>query len=135
MNSTRAADCVNPVTVKDVWAMVPDLACKGLCVASCGPIGMTKAEHEILSERIGEPMLTTAEAIEAYQDDPTGYFCPLLVDGRCVEHAHRPLVCRLYGVEETMTCRFGCVPEGGHMSHREGSSLMQLMLRVGRGPA
>lgn len=115
--------------------MVPDIACKGLCSVACTAIGMSQAEHKILSDKIGEPFPTIAEMSEDLADDPVGYRCPLLEDGRCTEHRIRPLVCRLWGVTEQLKCPHGCVPQGGHLPASEGSALMQVMLRIGGGTA
>jgi hypothetical protein len=122
------------LTVQDVWAMVPSLKCKGLCTDSCGPIGMSKAEHELLEAEMPN-FPSTAEMTSDFLDAPNHYHCPLLVEGRCSAYAVRPLVCRLWGVEETMPCPHGCVPAGGHLPHSEGSSLMQISLEAGGGVA
>ncbi len=87
-----------------IYARVPHIACKGLCAESCGPIQMSKLEHEIL----GEP--------------PAAMTCTLLVAGRCSRYEDRPLICRLWGVVPEMPCQFGCQPEGGPI---DGGSLIR----------
>jgi hypothetical protein len=39
------------------------------------------------------------------------YACPLLKQGRCAAYALRPLICRAFGVVESMACPYGCAPE------------------------
>ena len=84
------------VALEVLYAQVPRLACKGLCHASCGPIGMSAAEEA----RIG-PVDVKPGTLE----------CEKLVLGRCSIYAQRPMICRLWGVTEEMPCPHGCIPE------------------------
>lgn len=87
-----------------IYAKVPKIACKGLCVDSCGPIQMYKIEYK----RLGEP--------------PAAMTCTLLKDGRCTRYEDRPLICRLWGVVPEMPCPWGCAIEGGPI---DGTPLMR----------
>jgi hypothetical protein len=53
--------------------------------------------------------------------------------GRCSVYEERPLLCRLWGAVEKMTCQFGCVPADGWLdpdveaevlAYYEGQSLI-----------
>jgi hypothetical protein len=50
--------------------------------------------------------------------------CPLLRQGRCTVYAVRPLICRLWGVVESMPCPWGCRPER-FLTVEEGEALMR----------
>ena len=117
------------ITVQDVWAMIPRVACRGLCQASCGPISMSKAERALLPDWFPSP----GEMMDGQKEDPVGYHCPLLVDGKCSEYGLRPFVCRLWGAEETLPCPHRCKVIGGPLSHAEGTSLLQVIMEVGGG--
>lgn len=98
-----------------VYAQIPTVECKGLCVEACGPIGLTPAEWDRVAELSGiEP------GIDA---DLT---CTLLQNGRCAGYAARPFICRIWGVEETMPCPFGCEPSRV-LSKAEGHRILNLV--------
>lgn len=106
-----------------IYAKIPDIGCKGMCQAACGPIDMTPLEHQRLREA-GKPH--------------PGMFgggcrsCPLLsFNGQCSVYDIRPVVCRLWGVVESMPCPHGCRPEGGLMSDVEGFEIMALVREIG----
>jgi len=82
-----------------VYATLPALACKGLCQESCGPLGMTLPEYRRLTEATGTP--------PTVDDSLT---CSFLKDGKCSAYDVRPAICRLWGLEESMQCEFGCKP-------------------------
>ena len=119
---------MSKIEVRDIWMMVPTVRCKGYCVDSCGPINMTKDERALLPE-----WFPGVEEMHNDNQANPDYHCPLLVDGKCSAYAVRPLVCRLWGAEESMPCPWRCSVVGGELSHAEGSSLMQLMLDTGGG--
>lgn len=106
--------------VRALWEMVPKIECKGLCSNSCGPIDMSDVERRLISEQGLEiPGMTCLT-------------CPALdFAGRCRVYDIRPMICRLWGVTETMKCPHGCVPEGGHMPDDEGHLLIAESLRIG----
>jgi hypothetical protein len=103
--------------LQDLYALVPELRCKGLCQDSCGPIGMSDEEWE----RLGP--IETDESLT----------CPLLKDGRCSRHFERPMICRLWGIDETLACPHGCIPERGHISEQRAMELLRAALRIGGG--
>jgi Fe-S-cluster containining protein len=83
----------------DLYAQVPDVGCKGLCVDSCGSVAMSPEERRRIAERgVHLPLLAAF----------VGH-CPALRNGRCSVYEVRPMVCRLWGAVEGMKCRFGRV--------------------------
>lgn len=81
-----------------IYRKIPNVMCRGLCTSACGPIKATRQEVERL------------EAYGSIPDPPDALTCPLLENGRCSRYADRPLICRLYGAAEGLTCPWGCVP-------------------------
>lgn len=115
-----------------VWADVPEIACKGLCQDSCGPIGASPVEIRLLRDRgielenVVDALFNVAIAKQEPQD------CPALVDGQCSVYEVRPTICRLWGVAEEMPCPYGCVPEGGLIDRATGHHLLQRSMQVGQ---
>jgi Fe-S-cluster containining protein len=98
----------------DLYAQVPDVGCKGLCVNSCGSVAMSPEEQRRIAERgVHLPLLA------AFVDH-----CPALRNGRCSVYEVRPMVCRLWGAVEGMKCPFGCAPVFGYLSDATGQRLL-----------
>ncbi len=97
-----------------LYAELPKLACKGKCWKCCGPVLMSPGERERIRREGGVEVPTVPEMRREHRT-----MCPALKNHRCTVYTARPLVCRLWGIEETMRCPYGCVPEGGWMSERE----------------
>ena len=95
---------MNPDTVAEIerlYATLPEVRCRRQCQDACGPILMTKIEHDRILERAGDP--GSRNGSEA---------CPLLsLMGNCTVYDIRPMVCRIYGVSKALRCPHGCVPE------------------------
>ncbi len=91
-----------------LYSLLPELECKGLCSESCRHIACSKTEYE----RLGSLTM-----------DAEGY-CSFLKDGRCSVYENRPMICRLWGIDETMQCPHGCIPEGGHIPERRAAWLL-----------
>jgi uncharacterized protein len=92
-----------PVTIK----------CQGLCQESCGPIAMTEVEFERISETSGTTPCINESGI-----------CSLLKDGKCSVYSIRPVICRLFGLIESMKCPFGCVPTPRYLTKEEGFKIL-----------
>ena len=104
---------------------IPD--CQGHCWLSCGPVAMSDFERR----RIRELGVRITHHEEAMQWAET-YWCEALgPDGRCRVYDSRPLVCRLWGAVEGLKCPYGCVPEGGWLSDRDGYWLLAEAMRLG----
>lgn len=65
--------------------------------------------------------------------DPQGEFCPYLdlQSKQCTIHPRRPLICRLYGVQESMPCPHGCKPEPRYLTNEEAQEITQESIRIG----
>lgn len=87
-------------TLDALYAELPRLVCKGLCAASCGPVPMGRLEWRRVCLSVRE--------VRQGADD---LVCPLLRSGRCEAHKVRPMLCRLWGMVESMPCLWGCEPE------------------------
>lgn len=108
-----------------MWAGVPDMACRGLCQESCGPIAASPVEIRLLAEhgvRIeADPIKALASAFSGAPVPD----CPALVDGRCSVYDVRPTICRLWGAVPEMQCPWGCVPIGGMLPAGVGQALLE----------
>ena len=92
-----------------VYAQIPDVGCKGLCKASCGPIEMSYRERSRIRENTGITIPPAAQLIKS-----GSLTCPALTDeGQCGAYRYRPYVCRAWGASEEMPCRWGCRPADG----------------------
>jgi len=96
-----------------IYAALPSLDCRMLCHPACGPIVMSEREHERLTRAHG------AREVEA------DLVCPYLEreSGLCGAYEVRPLICRLWGLVETMRCEWGCVPER-YLTQAEAEALL-----------
>ena len=117
-------------SLEDVYRQIPPVECKGLCIDSCGPIAMSKAEDARLRKRGVEipPMTDAVSMIERGQD----YYCPALKEGRCSVYEHRPTICRLWGATESMRCPHGCTPANA-LTQSQSYELLGLSARIGGG--
>lgn len=98
---------------------LPDVPCKGLCTASCGPIAMSGVEASSLQEQgIALPGVTNHPIHGSLT-------CSHLTDaGRCSIYANRPLACRLFGAVAAMPCPHGCMPAGGYLSEERAREII-----------
>jgi Fe-S-cluster containining protein len=108
----------------DLYAQLPSIACRGLCQEACGPIEMSILEAERIEIRYGK-------TIEA----PCLTCSALGPMGTCTVYDARPLICRLWGLTESMACPHGCKPEGGYLSDDEARRLINRSVQIGGEPA
>ena len=101
----------------ELYAGLPDISCLRLCHPACGPIVVPAEEWD----RGGTPR---GESLP----------CPHLDEGAglCRAHELRPLICRLWGVVESMRCPWGCEPERW-LSAAEAAELLDRALRLSDG--
>lgn len=86
--------------IDEIYKVIPEGFCKGLCYQSCGPIAYSEEEaSRMLSEGITPPVA-----------DPKTLVCDKLKDKRCTIYQSRPYVCRVYGCTTFLMCHFGCKP-------------------------
>ena len=84
--------------IKKIRKMIPDFDCLPGCSGCCGPISMSEWE---------------AKQIDYIEIDLEGdnIGCPYLKDNRCSIYNDRPIICRLFGTIQILTCPHGCAPE------------------------
>ena len=81
-----------------LYATLPKLECKGLCVHSCVDIiGLSGLERTRLHQINDRPR--------------QGPVCPMLQNCKCLGYEARPMICRLWGIAKEMPCPHGCVLE------------------------
>lgn len=102
-----------------LYAELPSIDCQMKCQSYCSKIAVSVEEFDILAEAAGfEP-----------HGDPGCDTCPLLgEDGLCTVHEVRPMICRLWGLTETMQCPWGCKPSPRYLTEEECYSYL---LRAG----
>lgn len=109
-----------------LYAELPTIACQRKCESSCGPILMSRIEDERITKKLGyEPVMTLDPT------NPRSFRCPMLRDGLCAVYAIRPMLCRLWGIVETLPCPWGCKPEPRYLSHREGLVMLKRAEELG----
>ena len=97
-----------------IYRDLPTIACQGLCADSCGPIPLQDAEAARIEKRLRGPI------------PPYRMRCPLLtLDGRCSVYGIRPLICRMWGVVESMPCVYGCKPDPRYLTNEEGYAILE----------
>ena len=110
-----------------IYASLPELDCKGLCTDSCGPIDMTDRERARIrwaGYRISFPR-------DAVRKLPEFRCEALTEDGRCAVYELRPLICRLYGLTQSMRCEHGCQPRPRVLSDGEAGYLLTAAMLAG----
>lgn len=107
-----------------LYAELPTIACQGLCSDSCGPIEMSVRERRRIEEKHGPVSCGF------------GASCTML-DGqrRCRAYAERPLICRLWGLMESMPCHYGCKPEPGYLTDAESFLFLTKADEIGGSPS
>lgn len=107
----------------DLYTRIPAMECRGKCQGACGPIAMSAAEQRRMAVH-GTPVPNALRHRSADEISPT---CPALTMlGTCGNYPIRPIVCRLWGAIESMSCSYGCRPEGGWLSEQWGVALLLL---------
>lgn len=114
--------------LRRLYDQVPEINCKGLCADSCGPIEMSTTERATIRKRGVE--ITDRDVALARLRDEGDFDCDALVDGRCSVYEDRPMICRLWGVTETLRCPYGCEAERV-LPDDEGFVLLADSLRAG----
>jgi len=98
----------HPVTVSrellaELYAEVPEIECRQQCQRYCENIMMAGPEFDRIVATLG---------FTPRSDPGCPARCPMLTtEGLCSVRDIRPLICRLWGVTETMQCPWGCRPE------------------------
>jgi|ERR1051326_7151292 Fe-S-cluster containining protein len=95
-----------------LYAELPTIACQRKCHSACGPIFMSRVEWQRIIKKKG------------YEPRATSIDCPLLVSGLCSVYNVRPMICRLWGIVESLPCPWGCKPQPRYLTHAEGHDFL-----------
>lgn len=116
------------MTLEQIYARIPKVACQQKCQECCGPISMSHLEFEKIFSRAPLPSEFFVSAPTVV--DPITGNCPKLGrDGSCKVYEQRPAICRLWGVVREMACPFGCTPKRW-LSNREAHQILGLVEEV-----
>lgn len=89
--------------LEEIYSSLPDVSCQGKCQGCCTIIGIAPIEVDYLhTHGIGLPIVRHSKKYDHLMCSR------LTMGGRCNIHSHKPLICRLWGVTETMPCPYGC---------------------------
>ena len=101
-----------------VLARIPDIECKGKCHESCGGIMVSREEQDLIRDWCRKngvryhPLPQNPITLLRQALNGSCSACKYLTeDKRCSIHPVRPVICRLFGVTESMPCPFGCKPD------------------------
>lgn len=117
--------------LRELYEQLPEIDCQGKCANSCGPIDMSEAEHQNI---INLGVLIPTYTQEAHQrwSNNEPLHCPALnrrtLD--CDVYEDRPLICRAWGVAESMPCTYGCKPTR-YLTDREMYTLLLKSFEIG----
>lgn len=111
------------------YAKVPKLACKGLCHNSCGVIPLVGKEAGLAHECDRRHVERLWDGTTVIWDMDRGC-CPFLsAENRCTIYEERPIMCRVWGVADGLTCPHGCEPEE-RMSKKRFDKLVEEVKRA-----
>lgn len=104
--------------LRELYAAIPDVACKGLCHDQCTIVPIAPAERTAIESHTGRrvKMLPMVKPLLMRPADD-GLTCRYLKRARCSIYEVRPMICRLYGAAEGLACPHGCRPLGGLLSN------------------
>lgn len=89
---------------------------------------MSTLEREVIEQRAKRPVTT-----KVHPKLGGGTCSMLTVNERCSVYGSRPLLCRLYGVADGLTCFWGCEPER-LLSRDEARAFMLRAMELGGQP-
>jgi hypothetical protein len=109
--------------LRELYAQMPTVKCKGLCSAICGGrIECSDLEREVIEARAGKALTTDRRSV-----------CTMLSpNGHCTVYGDRPMLCRLWGAVPQLPCPHGCEVQDP-ISDEQGFVLMLESFRVGGG--
>lgn len=121
--------------LEELYATLPTINCKGLCYDACGVILCSKAEKNAIAEHTGHRVKTIPEMVAPIHKNhvmlkPTeDLSCSYLKKQRCSIYQVRPMICRLFGVADGMTCAHGCQPSR-LLSKQEAHDLIEAAAEI-----
>lgn len=122
----RSESGITPEEEK-LYALVPELDCRGMCYRSCFTRGLTPSAAEQHRGGVTLPLAGLTENVR----------CPALtLLGLCSIYPIRPMICRLWGAWELMPCNIGCRPKDGRplLTAAEGVWLLGEAMWIGGPP-
>jgi Fe-S-cluster containining protein len=126
---TAGGDRTVDAALDEMYDRVPVIDCIGVCRHTCTVIEMSQREHQRIAER-GVQLAQPAHRVDFAEPTP----CPALgAFGQCTVHDIRPMVCRIWGVVEDLSCPHGCTP-AEYLTHAEAMELMAASYEVGGPP-
>lgn len=119
-NSTMTA-------MRELYALVPEVNCRGLCASFCVPVYMSHAEAAVVNAHASDASRRAGPC--SALGVPR---CPKLsAQGRCTVYEHRPMVCRLWGAASQFECPHGCRPAGDRLTAQQCLELLLQSLQLG----
>jgi hypothetical protein len=111
---TKPLDPAKVRQLRELYKTVPTIKCKRLCGTSCRSIiDMSDTEEARIESAAGI-------RLPLWLKHQPGVTCPLLAElsshdnhRDCTVYGLRPMICRLWGVSDSMRCKHGCVPDSG----------------------
>ena len=125
-------------TLEWIYDHLPPISCKKLCHDNCSIVPVSKVEAAQISRVTGRA-IDEPVAMSGFVQLPVvkskNAHCGFLDKRRtCSIHSFRPLLCRLYGIDQKMKCPHGCVPKQ-FIEENKGTELFMridaLMLETG----
>lgn len=128
------------IALEELYARVPAIECRGKCQNSCGPIDASYAERERIFALGVEIPRFSGERAQAWAEhkrvmpDGSSLVCPAIgIFGQCRVYEARPLICRVWGVAESMPCEHGCRPRR-YLTDAEALGMIMEANRIGGSP-
>lgn len=119
--------------LQTIYNKVPAVQCKGKCTDECSLIPMTELEAGFIKELSIRPV-----EFDTF-GGPPGHVtmvprdgklsCPMLVRGRCSIYEARPMICRLFGVAQGISCPEGCKPIH-ELTKNEAQELIRAVTKI-----
>lgn len=106
------SDVARMAQLDALYRELPTIPCQRKCQDACGPIFMSRVEWQRITRRLGYTPHGTDDLV-----------CPMLQQGLCSVYHIRPMICRLWGLVETLRCPWGCEPTRV-LTHEEGLVLI-----------
>lgn len=97
--------------LREIYAGIPEVHCKGLCVESCSTVPVSGVELAALERATGRALKKTESPLGFTMLGDFAAPCELLVLGRCAAYEQRPAICRVFGAAEGLRCPHGCEPD------------------------
>ena len=123
--------------IEEIYARIPDIRCKGLCDAYCGPILLAKCEALRINARLGreqaKPLGTSLEKCLEKTIRSGVERCSLYDETMraCTIDNIRPAICRIFGCVSYMRCPYGCGPKR-LLTEAESKSILMDLNAIGR---